>query len=78
MSYRRLADHIEYIARLIGAEHVGLGSDYDGINCVPEGLETGANLPLLTVELARRGFNDQELEQILGGNVLRVMQANEA
>jgi membrane dipeptidase len=78
MSYHRLADHIEYIARLVGAEHVGLGSDYDGINCVPEGLETGASLPLLTAELARRGFNDQELEQILGGNVLRVMQANEA
>ncbi len=78
LSYRRLADHIEYIARLVGAEHVGLGSDYDGINCVPEGLETGATLPLLTAELARRGFTDKELEQILGGNVLRVMQANEA
>ncbi len=75
MSYQRLADHIEHIARLVGARHVGLGSDYDGINCVPEGLETGANLPLLTAELARRGFADHELEQILGGNVLRVMEA---
>lgn len=77
MSYHRLADHIEYIARLVGAKHVGLGSDYDGINCVPEGLETGAKLPVLTAELARRGFTDSELEQILGGNVLRVMAANE-
>ncbi|HEX4949389.1 MAG TPA: dipeptidase, partial [Blastocatellia bacterium] len=75
LSYRRLADHIEHIARLVGAEHVGLGSDYDGINCVPEGLETGATLPVLTAELARRGFNAQQLEQILGGNVLRVMEA---
>lgn len=75
MSYRRLADHIEHIARLVGAEHVGLGSDYDGINCVPEGLETGAALPLLTVELARRGFKAQEIQQILGENVLRVMEA---
>lgn len=75
MSYTRLADHIEYIARLVGAKHVGLGSDYDGINCVPEGLETGASLPVLTAELARRGFKDDELEQILGGNVLRVMEA---
>ena len=75
MPYTRLADHIEYIARLVGAKHVGLGSDYDGINCVPAGLETGANLPLLTAELARRGFTDSELEQILGGNVLRVMEA---
>jgi membrane dipeptidase len=75
MSYTRLADHIEHIARLVGANHVGLGSDYDGINCVPEGLETGANLPLLTAELARRGFTKNELEMILGGNVLRVMEA---
>jgi membrane dipeptidase len=75
MSYTRLADHIEYIARLIGPAHVGLGSDYDGINCVPAGLETGAGLPLLTAELARRGFNPQQLEQILGGNILRVMEA---
>lgn len=75
MSYKRLADHIEYIARLVGTEHVGLGSDYDGINCVPEGLETGAKLPLLTAELAQRGFSEKELHQILGGNVLRVMEA---
>lgn len=75
LSYTRLADHIEHIARLVGAKHVGLGSDYDGINCVPEGLETGAKLPLLTAELARRGFTESELEQILGGNVLRVMEA---
>ena len=75
LSYTRLADHIEYIARLVGAKHVGLGSDYDGINCVPEGLETGAKLPLLTAELARRGFTESELEQILGGNILRVMEA---
>ncbi len=75
LSYQRLADHIEYIARLVGAKHVGLGSDYDGINCVPAGLETGANLSLLTAELARRGFTDSELEMILGGNVLRVMEA---
>ena len=75
MSYTRLADHIEHIARLVGAKHVGLGSDYDGINCVPAGLETGAKLPRLTAELARRGFTDSELEMILGGNVLRVMEA---
>ena len=75
MSYTCLADHIEYIARLVGAEHVGLGSDYDGINCVPTGLETGALLPNLTAELARRGFTDQQLLQILGENILRVMDA---
>lgn len=75
MSYTRLADHIEHITRLVGAEHVGLGSDYDGINCVPAGLETGALLPNLTAELARRGFTAQELQQILGENILRVMDA---
>ena len=72
-----LADHIEHVARVAGIDHVGIGSDFDGINCVPEGLETGAQLPSLTEELARRGFDEEALMKILGGNVLRVMEAHE-
>ena len=75
MPLARLADHIEHIVNLVGADHVGLGSDFDGINCVPEGLENGAALPSLTAELARRGLSESELEKILGGNILRVMEA---
>jgi membrane dipeptidase len=71
----RLADHIEHAVNLVGADHVGLGSDFDGINCTPQGLESVAALPALTRELARRGFNESELEKILGGNILRVMDA---
>jgi membrane dipeptidase len=71
----RLADHIDHVARLVGADHVGLGSDFDGINCVPAGLENVAALPALTHELAGRGYGAAELEKILGGNILRVMDA---
>jgi membrane dipeptidase len=71
----RLADHIDHIARLVGPAHVGLGSDFDGINCTPQGLENVAALPALTHELARRGYGAEELEKILGGNILRVMEA---
>ncbi len=77
MPLARLADHIEHIAKLVGPDHVGLGSDFDGINCVPEGLETGAQMPALTKELARRGFDEEALMKILGGNILRVMEAQE-
>lgn len=70
-----LADHIEHVVKIAGIDHVGLGSDFDGINCVPEGLETGAKLFALTAELASRGFGEQELKKILGGNILRIMEA---
>lgn len=71
----RLADHIDHIARLVGTDHVGLGSDFDGINCVPAGLENVSALPTLTRELARRGYGAADLEKMLGGNILRVMEA---
>jgi len=73
----RLVDHIDHIARLVGVEHVGIGSDFDGITAVPQGLETVAELPALTAELARHGYRTAEIEKILGGNVLRVMEAQE-
>ena len=75
MPLSKLADHIDYIAKLVGVDHVGLGSDFDGINCVPQGLENGSKLPALTVELAARGYDENDLIKILGANVLRVMEA---
>ncbi|HYE75813.1 MAG TPA: dipeptidase [Blastocatellia bacterium] len=75
MPLARLADHIDHIAKLVGTDHIGIGSDFDGISCVPQGLENVAMLPALTHELARRGYTQSDLEKILGGNILRVMDA---
>ncbi|HEX8281785.1 MAG TPA: dipeptidase [Pyrinomonadaceae bacterium] len=70
----RVADHIDRVVRLTGVEHVGLGSDFDGITATPAGLSSVAELPNLTAELLRRGYAATDVEKILGGNVLRVME----
>ena len=69
----RVADHVDHIVRLTGVEHVGCGSDFDGITATPAGLSSVADLPNLTEELLRRGYTAGDVEKILGGNVLRVM-----
>jgi membrane dipeptidase len=73
----RIVDHIEHIARVGGVDHVCLGSDFDGVPMLPNGLEDVSRLPLLTAELRRRGFSPEDLVKILGENTLRVMAANE-
>jgi len=70
----RVVDHIDHIVRLVGIEHVGVGSDFDGIQAVPADLSTVADLPNLTAELLRRGYSEEEVDKILGGNILRVME----
>lgn len=72
-----VADHIDYFVRRMGVDHVGIGSDFDGITAVVEGLEDVSKFPHLTAELIRRGYSDGDLEKILGGNLLRVLRANE-
>jgi membrane dipeptidase len=72
-----LIDHIDYIVRLIGVDHVGLGSDFDGIESPPNGLNDVTAYPLVTKELLKRGYKPAEVEKILGGNFLRVLKANE-
>ncbi len=74
----RLVDHIDHIVRLVGVRHVGLGSDFDGIQATPPDLSSVADLPNLTAELLRRGYTAEDVTLILGGNVLRVMEAVEA
>jgi membrane dipeptidase len=68
-----IADHIDHIRKVAGIDHIGLGSDFDGITSVPEGLEDVSKYPALTAELIRRGYLDDEILKILGRNLLRVM-----
>jgi membrane dipeptidase len=67
-----LIDHIDHIAKVAGVDHVGLGSDFDGVSCLPEGIESVADLPKITKALAERGYKEQDLKKFLGGNLLRV------
>lgn len=69
------ADHIDHAIRIAGAEHVGIGTDFDGIRSVPVGLDDCSRLPYLTAELLRRGHSEETLVKVLGGNLMRVMDA---
>jgi membrane dipeptidase len=72
----RLIDHIDHIAKVAGIDHVGLGSDFDGVNGqLPEGLDSAADLPKITQALLDRGYSAKECRKILGGNLLRVFRA---
>ena len=70
----RLADHIDHVVKLVGIDHVGIGSDFDGVQITLSDLSTVADLPNLTIELIRRGYSAPDIEKILGGNMLRVME----
>lgn len=70
----RLVDHIDHIVRLVGIEHVGIGSDFDGVQSTLKDLSDVAELPNLTRELLRRGYSESDIDKILGGNMLRVME----
>jgi membrane dipeptidase len=72
-----LMDHMDYIVKLIGVDHVGLGSDFDGINSAPRGLEDVTNMPLITAEMLKRGYSEKDIKKILGGNFIRVFEANQ-
>jgi membrane dipeptidase len=72
VSWEKIVEHIEHAARLAGAGHVGLGSDFDGA-FMPEGMEDATNFPKITESLLRRGNAESDVRNILGGNVLRVM-----
>jgi membrane dipeptidase len=73
-----VADHIDHVVQVAGAEHVGLGADLDGITSTPEGLNSVAAYPTLFAELIHRGYTDDQLKGIAGLNVLRVMHKAEA
>jgi membrane dipeptidase len=73
-SAARVVDHIDHVTRLAGVDHVGVGSDFDGIQATPRDLSSVADYPNLTRELLRRGYAEADVEKILGGNILRVME----
>ncbi|HSE32153.1 MAG TPA: dipeptidase [Pyrinomonadaceae bacterium] len=77
VSVTRIADHIDHIVKLVGMDHVGIGSDFDGVQATTKDLSTVADLPNLTRELLRRGYSESDIQKILGGNMLRVMEAQQ-
>jgi membrane dipeptidase len=66
--------HIDHVAKLVGVDHVGIGSDWDGISSVPAGLEDVSRMPVLTAALLERGYSEKDVKKILGDNFLRVMR----
>jgi membrane dipeptidase len=73
----QVADHIDHIRAVAGVDHVGIGSDFDGITEVPVGLEDVSKFPDLIAELLRRGWSEQDVRKVAGLNVLRVLRATE-
>lgn len=72
-----LIDHLDHIVKLIGVDHVGIGSDFDGINSSPRELNDVTDMPLITAELLKRGYSKKDTYKILGGNFIRVFKANQ-
>jgi membrane dipeptidase len=73
-----LIDHIDHIAKVAGIDHVGLGSDFDGVSgATPAGIDSAADLPKITQALLDRGYSADDIRKILGGNILRVFRQAE-
>ena len=72
-----LLNHLDYIVKLVGVDHVGLGSDFDGVNSLPQQLDDVTQYPVITKALLKRGYRKKDIQKILGGNFLRVLRANE-
>jgi membrane dipeptidase len=72
--FNELIDHIDHIAKVAGMEHVGLGADWDGVDSLPQGIDSVADLPKITQALLDRGYTEAQIKGILGGNLLRVFR----
>lgn len=77
VDWTEIIDHIDHAVKLVGADHVGLGSDFDGAN-MPYGMDDVTHLPQITDALLKKGYSESDIKKILGGNTLRVMEAAEA
>jgi membrane dipeptidase len=73
-SIEALVDHIDHAVAIAGIDHVGLGSDFDGISITPVGLDDVTDLPAITAELEKRGYSENNIEKILGGNLLGLVE----
>ena len=69
-----LIDHIDHVARIAGVDHVGIGSDFDGVSALPAGMEDVTRLPRIAQALLDRGYSESDVAKMLGGNMLRVME----
>jgi membrane dipeptidase len=76
VTWEKIIEHIDHVVKLTGADHVGLGSDFDGAT-MPEGMDDCTHLPKITEALMRKGYSDNDIRKILGGNLLRVMEQAE-
>jgi membrane dipeptidase len=77
--FKALIDHIDHIAKVAGIDHVGLGSDFDGVSgATPQGMDSAADLPKITQALLDRGYSAEDIKKILGGNILRVFRQVES
>ena len=72
MPISKLIDHIDYIVKVAGIDHVGIGADFDGAMDFPEGAQDVSMLPNITYELLKRGYSEKDIRKILGENFLRV------
>jgi membrane dipeptidase len=73
VTWEKIVEHIDHAVKVAGADHVGLGSDFDGAT-MPIGMEDASKLPKITDALLKKGYSEQDIEKILGGNILRVME----
>src|SRR5262249_15997514 len=73
VTWEKIIEHIDHAVKVAGIDHVGLGSDFDGA-VMPLGMEDVSNLPRITDALLKKGYSDQDIQKILGGNILRVME----
>lgn len=71
-----LIDHIDHMVKLVGADHVGFGADYDGAESFPKGLEDVSKYPIITEELFKRGYSKKDVKKVLGENFIRLLKAN--
>jgi membrane dipeptidase len=77
VSWEKIVEHIDHMVKLVGATHVGLGSDFDGTT-VPDGMEDVTKLPKITAALVKKGYSDEDIKNILGENILRLMEKVDA
>ena len=73
-SYKRVVDHIDHAVSIAGIDHVGIGSDFDGIEVTPDGLEDISFMPLIFDEMRSRGYSEEDIEKVAGGNFLRLLR----